>query len=188
MRDLKLLRLICATPPRPGGRRSRRPGPPQIVLGWTALRLEVSDAVPRVGRRAPGSRRSRSGRCRAEDMTLDRTGGAGSLTPMAVRFVIIGGGPAGNRRPRTRPALGAEVTLIERDIVGGAAHLWDCIPSKAMIATGGELAELDARRGHGLDASRADARPRRAARAHRAASRAGSSARSSACSRARACA
>ncbi|MBM3671170.1 MAG: NADPH:quinone reductase [Actinobacteria bacterium] len=38
--------------------------------------------------------------------------------------------------------LGAEVTLIEREIVGGAAHLWDCIPSKALIATGGELAEL----------------------------------------------
>ena len=23
--------------------------------------------------------------------------------------------------------------MIERDIVGGAAHLWDCIPSKAMV-------------------------------------------------------
>ncbi len=32
--------------------------------------------------------------------------------------------------------------MIERDIVGGAAHLLDCIPSKALIATGGELAEL----------------------------------------------
>ena len=27
-------------------------------------------------------------------------------------------------------------------MIGGAAHLWDCIPSKALIATGGELAEL----------------------------------------------
>ena len=42
--------------------------------------------------------------------------------------------------------LGAEVTLIERDVIGGAAHLLDCIPSKAMIATGGELANL--RRAH----------------------------------------
>jgi dihydrolipoamide dehydrogenase len=32
--------------------------------------------------------------------------------------------------------------MIERDIVGGAAHLWDCIPSKAMVATGNELTEL----------------------------------------------
>jgi dihydrolipoamide dehydrogenase len=31
------------------------------------------------------------------------------------------------------------VTLVERDIVGGAANLWDCIPSKAMIATAGAL-------------------------------------------------
>ena len=29
--------------------------------------------------------------------------------------------------------------MIERDVVGGAAHLWDCIPSKAMIATGGAM-------------------------------------------------
>ncbi len=28
------------------------------------------------------------------------------------------------------------MVLIERDTFGGAAHLWDCIPSKAMIATG----------------------------------------------------
>ncbi len=28
------------------------------------------------------------------------------------------------------------MVLIERDTIGGAAHLWDCIPSKAMIATG----------------------------------------------------
>jgi dihydrolipoamide dehydrogenase len=27
------------------------------------------------------------------------------------------------------------VTLIEKDIVGGAAHLWDCIPSKTMAAS-----------------------------------------------------
>jgi pyruvate/2-oxoglutarate dehydrogenase complex dihydrolipoamide dehydrogenase (E3) component len=59
-----------------------------------------------------------------------------------VRFVIIGGGPAGNTAATVAASLGAEVTLIERDIIGGAAHLWDCIPSKAMVATGGELSEL----------------------------------------------
>jgi dihydrolipoamide dehydrogenase len=60
---------------------------------------------------------------------------------MAVRFVIIGGGPAGHTAATHAARLGADVTLIERDIVGGAAHLWDCIPSKAMIATGGAMAE-----------------------------------------------
>lgn len=57
-------------------------------------------------------------------------------------MVIIGGGPAGNQAATTAARLGAEVTLIERDVVGGAAHLWDCIPSKAMIATGGAMAEM----------------------------------------------
>jgi dihydrolipoamide dehydrogenase len=58
---------------------------------------------------------------------------------MAVRFVIIGGGPAGNQAATHAARLGADVTLIERDLVGGAAHLQDCIPSKAMIATGGAM-------------------------------------------------
>jgi len=58
---------------------------------------------------------------------------------MVRRFVVIGGGPAGNQAATNAARFGAEVTLIERDIVGGAAHLWDCIPSKAMIATGGAM-------------------------------------------------
>ncbi len=56
---------------------------------------------------------------------------------MTVRFVVIGGGPAGVRAASTAARLGARVTLVERDVVGGAANLWDCVPSKAMIATGG---------------------------------------------------
>ena len=56
-----------------------------------------------------------------------------------MRFVILGGGPAGIQAATHGARLGAEVTLIERDIVGGAANLWDCIPSKAMIATGDVL-------------------------------------------------
>ncbi len=69
---------------------------------------------------------------------------------MAKRFVIIGGGPAGNQAATHAARLGAEVTLVERDIVGGAAHLWDCIPSKAMIATGGALSQINAAQGMGI--------------------------------------
>jgi pyruvate/2-oxoglutarate dehydrogenase complex dihydrolipoamide dehydrogenase (E3) component len=58
---------------------------------------------------------------------------------MPARLVIIGGGPGGNTAATYAARLGAEVTLIERDIVGGGAHLWDCIPSKTMIATGGAM-------------------------------------------------
>jgi dihydrolipoamide dehydrogenase len=66
---------------------------------------------------------------------------------------ILGGGPAGNTCASVAATLGAEVTLVERDIVGGAAHLWDCIPSKALIATGGELLELERAHSMGLSAS-----------------------------------
>jgi dihydrolipoamide dehydrogenase len=66
---------------------------------------------------------------------------------------ILGGGPAGNTCASVAATLGADVTLVERDIVGGAAHLWDCIPSKALIATGGELLELERAHSMGLAAS-----------------------------------
>ncbi len=58
------------------------------------------------------------------------------------RFVIIGGGPGGTACATYAARMGAEVTLIEKDIVGGAAHLLDCIPSKAMIATGGAMSMM----------------------------------------------
>ena len=53
----------------------------------------------------------------------------------AVRFLIIGGGPAGTTAATVAASLGARVTLVEQSVVGGAAHLWDCIPSKTMTAT-----------------------------------------------------
>src|SRR5215470_20456917 len=65
--------------------------------------------------------------------------------------VILGGGPAGNTCASVAATLGADVTLIERDVVGGAAHLWDCIPSKAMIATAGAKSFIDRSEGMGLD-------------------------------------
>ncbi|MPY95236.1 MAG: FAD-dependent oxidoreductase [Acidimicrobiia bacterium] len=70
---------------------------------------------------------------------------------MATRFVIVGGGPAGHTAASHAARLGAQVTLVERDVLGGAAHLWDCIPSKAMIATGGALSYLGRVHGMGLD-------------------------------------
>ncbi len=69
---------------------------------------------------------------------------------MATRFVILGGGPAGNMAATTAARLGAQVTMIERDVVGGAAHLWDCIPSKTMIATGRAISRTRAIAGMGL--------------------------------------
>lgn len=74
---------------------------------------------------------------------------------MPVRFLIIGGGPAGNTAATYAARLGAQVTMVERDIVGGAAHLLDCIPSKSMIATGGAMAY--SRRLEGMGLARTDA-------------------------------
>jgi dihydrolipoamide dehydrogenase len=74
----------------------------------------------------------------------------GSVTGVSVHFVIIGGGPAGNQAATYAARLGAKVTMIERDVVGGAAHLWDCIPSKTMIATGGAISYSERIEGMGL--------------------------------------
>ena len=65
--------------------------------------------------------------------------------------MIIGGGPAGNSAATYAARLGAQVTLIERDVIGGAAHLWDCIPSKTMIATGGAMSFTRRIGGMGLE-------------------------------------
>jgi len=51
------------------------------------------------------------------------------------RVVIVGGGPAGYESALVAVELGAEVTLVERDGVGGACVLTDCVPSKTLIAT-----------------------------------------------------
>ena len=48
--------------------------------------------------------------------------------------VIIGGGPGGYEAALVAAQLGAQVTLIERDGLGGAAVLTDVVPSKALIA------------------------------------------------------
>jgi len=57
------------------------------------------------------------------------------MTDTRTHFLIIGGGPAGTQAATTAASKGARVTLVEKDIVGGAAHLWDCIPSKTMAAS-----------------------------------------------------
>ena len=50
-------------------------------------------------------------------------------------FVVVGGGPGGVMAATTAASLGARVILVEDSVVGGGAHLWDCIPSKTMAAT-----------------------------------------------------
>ena len=61
------------------------------------------------------------------------------------RIVIMGGGPGGYEAALVAVQYGADVTLIERDGLGGACVLSDCVPSKTFIASaGGRTAVLDA--------------------------------------------
>src|SRR3954451_24182613 len=58
------------------------------------------------------------------------------------RIAIIGGGPAGYEAAQVAAELGAEVTLIEPDGLGGACVLYDCVPSKTLIATSETMSTL----------------------------------------------
>lgn len=57
------------------------------------------------------------------------------MTDGRIHLLIIGGGPAGTQAATTAAMKGARVTIAEKDIIGGAAHLWDCIPSKTLAAS-----------------------------------------------------
>jgi pyruvate/2-oxoglutarate dehydrogenase complex dihydrolipoamide dehydrogenase (E3) component len=58
------------------------------------------------------------------------------------RIAIVGGGPAGYEAALVAVQLGAEVTLIDRDGVGGQCVLSDCVPSKTFIATSEAMVNL----------------------------------------------
>src|SRR5215831_4070211 len=58
------------------------------------------------------------------------------------RIVIVGGGPAGYESALVAAQLGAEVTVIDRDGMGGACVLTDCVPSKTLIATSDRVTAL----------------------------------------------
>ena len=51
--------------------------------------------------------------------------------------VILGGGPGGYEAALVAVRLGASVTVIDRDGLGGACVLTDCVPSKTLISTAG---------------------------------------------------
>ncbi len=58
------------------------------------------------------------------------------------RVAIVGGGPAGYEAALVAAQLGAEVTVVDRDGVGGACVLTDCVPSKTLIATSERVTEI----------------------------------------------
>ncbi len=100
------------------------------------------------------------------------------------RIVIIGGGPGGYEAALVAAQLGAEVTVVDRDGLGGASVLTDCVPSKTLIATAEVMTSFDSRyeelgiivaddtppdkeaaRVHGVDLARVNSRVKRLAQA-----------------------
>jgi NAD(P)H dehydrogenase (quinone) len=58
------------------------------------------------------------------------------------RVVIIGGGPGGYEAAHVAAQLGASVTVVDSDGLGGSAVLTDCVPSKTLIATAEVMSDL----------------------------------------------
>ena len=65
------------------------------------------------------------------------------MTRMA-SVVIIGGGPGGYESALVAAQLGADVTVVDSDGLGGSAVLTDCVPSKTLIATAELMTDVGA--------------------------------------------
>lgn len=63
--------------------------------------------------------------------------------PETNRVVILGGGPGGYEAALVAAQLGAEVTVVDSDGLGGSAVLTDCVPSKTLIATAELMSEVE---------------------------------------------
>ena len=50
-----------------------------------------------------------------------------------MRIAVLGGGPGGHGAAFEAARLGAEVTLIERERLGGTCLNWGCIPTKTIL-------------------------------------------------------
>ena len=58
------------------------------------------------------------------------------------RVAILGGGPGGYEAALVACQLGAEVTVVDEDGLGGACVLTDCVPSKTLIESSSTMTSL----------------------------------------------
>lgn len=70
------------------------------------------------------------------------TGVTSQLDFSALRIAILGGGPGGYEAAMVAASLGATVTIVERNGLGGSAVLTDVVPSKTLIATADTMARV----------------------------------------------
>ena len=64
-----------------------------------------------------------------------REGELPTVTLPRQRIAILGGGPGGYEAALVAAQLGADVTVVDSDGLGGACVLTDCVPSKSLIET-----------------------------------------------------
>ncbi len=60
-----------------------------------------------------------------------------------MHIVIIGGGPGGYEAALVAAELGAEVTIVSDEGLGGACVLWDCVPSKTLLTSAQAFSTLE---------------------------------------------
>jgi dihydrolipoamide dehydrogenase len=67
------------------------------------------------------------------------------------RVAILGGGPGGYEAALVAAQLGAEVTVVDEDGLGGACVLTDCVPSKTLIESSSTMTSLGRAASLGLE-------------------------------------
>src|SRR3954469_17017944 len=77
-----------------------------------------------------------------EPPVSSRGGWMGPVGGTRQRVVVVGGGPGGYESALVARQLGADVTVVDRDGLGGACVLTDCVPSKTLIATSDVMSDL----------------------------------------------
>jgi pyruvate/2-oxoglutarate dehydrogenase complex dihydrolipoamide dehydrogenase (E3) component len=60
-----------------------------------------------------------------------------------MHIVIIGGGPGGYEAALVAAELGADVTVVNDEGLGGNCVLWDCVPSKTLLSSAQAFSTLE---------------------------------------------
>ena len=68
-----------------------------------------------------------------------------------MKLAILGGGPAGYAAAATAAHLGADVTLVEDNQLGGNCTMTDAVPSKTLLTTADTMLEISRAESDGLD-------------------------------------
>ena len=82
-----------------------------------------------------------------------------------MRITVLGGGPGGYQAAFEAARLGAEVTLVEKERLGGTCLNWGCIPTKTILRSAHIVADTRHAEEFGLYADGRQRRCRSAARA-----------------------